>query len=125
TLAPQERQEALRLTLLTESTELTVTALAAQLAVSRTTILRDLQQVTEWFATYELNLERRQGRLSLTGPEANRRRALVALLVDRLQPDKLAGLVRGTEPAPHSAWPQLSAIIHKAEARLEKRFTDE
>jgi len=130
-----ERKHRLALELLTHDDGLALTMLGETLACSRTTVLRDLEEVARQLGTYGLRLERGRGRVRVVGPEQERREALVRLLVETLEPEALLQVGRGVAPGPHwetaggsnrdAGWAQLSAVVHRAEEALGRKFTDE
>lgn len=80
-----ERERAIILGVLTEEKVQTIEELTVELEVSRTTVLRDLEGVQEWFARHGVQLERhRKRRWSLPVDEYRRRILLVEYLDETL-----------------------------------------
>lgn len=130
-----DRVNRLVLELLTHDDGLPLSALAEILECSRTTILRDLEEVTRRLGQYGLSLERQRGRVLVAGTEQDRREALVRFLVETMEPEDLLKVSReaASAPLPDAAgesgtgtgWTQLSGVVRRAEQTLRRKFTDE
>ena len=80
-LTPGQRQQLLALNLLTVDEPLILYQLQQEGEVSRTTLLKDLDLIEVWFATFGLTLERRPNfGFMLAGLEQQQRQALTAVL---------------------------------------------
>ncbi len=80
-LSPGERQQLLCLHLLTSDDPLILVQLTRSTQTSRTTVLRDLDEVGAWVGQFGLELERRPNYgFAVAGPELARRQALSSLL---------------------------------------------
>lgn len=92
-LKPKERQTSLILLLLSQDKPLIVRQLKRQLNASRTTIMKDLKLVDEWFRKHQLLLKKRQNfGCIVEGEELHRRKALVDCLVDCIESVRLWSL---------------------------------
>jgi mannitol operon transcriptional antiterminator len=80
-LTPEQREQLLGLSLLATREPLTLNQLQHDLAVARTTVLKDLDAVEPWLQTFDLQIMRRQHRgCWVDGNELAKRQALAALL---------------------------------------------
>jgi mannitol operon transcriptional antiterminator len=80
-LTAAERQQLIALTLLTNDKPTILYQLQQSAQVSRTTVLKDLTAVEEWFTEFQLTLQRRPNHgIWLVGNEQDVRQAIVALL---------------------------------------------
>jgi len=80
-LTPEQREQLLGLWLLATREPLTLNQLQQDLAVARTTVLKDLDAVEPWLHTFDLQVARRQHRgCWVDGNELAKRQALAALL---------------------------------------------
>lgn len=80
-LTPEQRQQLLALQLLASNSALTLGQFQNDLGVARATILKDLEAIEPWLASFDLEIARRQHRgCWIKGPELAQRQALAALL---------------------------------------------
>lgn len=80
-LTPGQRQQLLALNLLTVDEPLILYQLQQESGVSRTTLLKDLDLIEEWFKTFGLTLERRPNfGFMVAGTEIQQRQAITAVL---------------------------------------------
>lgn len=146
-LTPEQRQQLLALALLAAREPLTLNQLQQDLAVARTTVLKDLDAVEAWLHTFALQVARRQHRgCWADGAELARRQALAALLWGDVPLDRPimairpgAGIVfalaqdaallpiagRANALVRELDLTAAHAPIAQAEAALGARFTDE
>ena len=99
-LEPDERQQLLLLRILTAHSPISLNRLRKELAVSRTTLFRDLSSVRAWFDKRGLVVENRRGDgVFLRGPEVTCRQALLELLSDVLGPGLLIATCLASDPS--------------------------
>lgn len=80
-LTPEQRQQLLALQLLASNSALTLGQFQNDLGVARATILKDLEAIEPWLASFGLEIARRQHRgCWIDGAELAQRQALAALL---------------------------------------------
>jgi transcriptional antiterminator len=79
----QERLRIILIGLLTRTDPITIKQLQSQLAVARTTIIKDLHKAQAWLKDYQIQLLKRQNYGCIVeGPEINLRKALSALVIE-------------------------------------------
>lgn len=89
-LTPVQRQQILIYTLLQEDQPVIAKKLELTLGVSRSTLFSDLDHATDWLESYDIKLVRKPGfGIQLSSKESDKRQALVDLVVDHLEQDKL------------------------------------
>jgi mannitol operon transcriptional antiterminator len=89
-LTPGQRQQILVYTLLQEDKPVIAKELELALGVSRSTLFSDLDHATEWLESYSIILVRKPGfGIQLSGKEGDKRQALVDLVIEHLEQDKL------------------------------------
>jgi len=89
-LTPGQRQQILIFTLLQEDNPVIAKKLKLALGVSRATLFSDLDHAAGWLETHEIQLIRKPGfGIQLSGKEGDKRQALVDLVIDHLEQDKL------------------------------------
>lgn len=89
-LTPSQRQQILVYTLLQEDQPVIAKELELALGVSRSTLFSDLNHATDWLESYDIQLVRKPGfGIQLSGREWDKRHALVDLVIDHLEQDKL------------------------------------
>ena len=89
-LTPNQRQQILIYTLLQEEEPVIAKKLEMTLGISRSTLFSDLDHATDWLMDYHIQLIRKPGfGIQLSGKEGDKRQALVDLVIDHLEQDKL------------------------------------
>jgi len=89
-LTPNQRQQILIYTLLQEDSPVIAKKLEMSLGISRSTLFSDLDHAAEWLDNYDIELVRKPGfGIQLKGREGDKRQALVDLVIDHLEQDKL------------------------------------
>lgn len=146
-LTTDQRYQLLAFFLLTAAEPCIAYQLQQQLQVSRTTILKDLDEVAEWLPHYDLELTRRPNfGIWVDGDELKRRQALLALLwghvpfadspfaishadslVFALEDDAHLLPILGVVQQQLAQWDVVRMLSHVtyAEAQLGGRFTDD
>lgn len=99
-LEPEEREQLLLLRILTADDPLGLSRVREELAVSRTTLFRDLSSVRAWLQERGLGLDNRRGDgVFVTGPEVGCRQALLELLSSALGPGLLIAACLASDPS--------------------------
>ncbi len=89
-LTPKQRQQILIYTLLQENQPVIAKKLELTLGISRSTLFSDLDHASEWLEDYDIQLIRKPGfGIQLKGQEVDKRQALVDLVIEHLDQDKL------------------------------------
>ena len=89
-LTPAQRQQILIYSLLQEDQPVIAKKLELTLGISRSTLFSDLDRAAEWLEDYAIQLVRKPGfGIQLKGREGDKRQALVDLVIDHLEQDKL------------------------------------
>ena len=89
-LTPKQRQQILIFTLIQEDQPVIAKKLELTLGISRSTLFSDLDRAAEWLRDYGIELIRKPGfGIQLNGREGDKRQALVDLVIDHLEQDKL------------------------------------
>jgi len=98
-LTPDQRHHLLIFLLLLKDEPAIAKALERRLGVSRTTLFKDLDEISDWFASQGLHLIRRPGYgIAVEGAERHRREALVDALFAQLGPEVLLFVACGGDP---------------------------
>ena len=89
-LTPDQRQQILVFTLLQADQPVIAENLELTLGVSRSTLFSDLDHAAEWLEPYDIGLIRKPGfGIQLSGKEGDKRQAMVDLVIEHLEQDKL------------------------------------
>lgn len=86
-LSPDERVKIILLTLLNDSSKVSIKILAEKLSVSKSTIVNDINAVEKFLEKYFLTLSRKNNYIHIMGSENNRRR-LISYLLKNYKDDK-------------------------------------
>lgn len=110
-LTTAQRRGLLVFALLLENQPTIAKELERRLGVSRSTLFKDLDEVSEWFAERELSLIRRPGfGILVEGAERHRREALVEALSHRLGSEGLLFVTCGGDPKDLSSFCPTSLV---------------
>ncbi len=141
-LSPDERANALTLSLLLSNEPLSAKQLARELAVAHPTALAGMQNVQRWLAAHGLQLVRRPHvGFSVGGRETARRAAIVQFLIEAMGEGYYLPLCAGSQPSPRMpeppAGPRLALpflagldlefarrLVDSMESHLSRQFTD-
>lgn len=92
---PDERKTIILCTLLEATEPLKIISLAYDLKVTPATISHDLDQLSDWIKRFHLQLIRRRGYgVEIAGTEAQKRKAISALIFENLKESQLIGLLK-------------------------------
>ncbi|GAB6099565.1 transcriptional regulator LicR [Halanaerocella petrolearia] len=143
-LSPVRRHKYILKCLLQTDYKYTIQSLAEELYVSRATIYKDIEKVTDWLAQYNLSLERRRNYgIEVKGTEKNWRKAVADLLAELKDDQELKEILEEETSIELDSridsqtyqqlkglfnninFRQIEKILKEAESELEFLFTDE